>query len=81
MMDNNQSEINNLLADKICLDQALVQQMNICHELRKQSLLKDKYIEDINSQVQKLLQEKADLQAEIEKIKVGLSNSIEPIIE
>lgn len=70
-----QEGINALNAEKIALDQAYVQEIKNGLELRKQHLLKDKYIEDLNTQIQKLITEKNDLQVELDKFKFSNEES------
>jgi hypothetical protein len=59
-----QKIIDNLNIEKIALDQSYVKEIQANLELRKQHLLKDKYIQELNDQIQKLLKEKNDLSKE-----------------
>lgn len=56
--------IDNVNAEKIALDQMLVEALKGGLESRKNSLLKDKTINDLNVQIQVLNKEKAALQQE-----------------
>lgn len=68
-----QQIIDALVAEKTALDQSYVQEIRNCLELRKQHLIKDKYIEDLNKQIQKLLEEKNVIEKERDDLKHSMS--------
>lgn len=65
-----QAIIDKLIIEKTALDQSYVQEIRNCLELRQQMLAKDKYMDDLNKQIQKLIEEKNDLQIERDELKI-----------
>ncbi len=77
-MDEQQT-IDMLIAEKTALDQSYVQEIRNCLELRKQHLMKDKYIDDLNKQIQKLLEEKNSMQLDLDNLKLTLAHETPPV--
>lgn len=63
-MDENQSKINDLIINIKALEMSLVQQMQIANDLRRQLIIKDNCLNDVNEQIQRLLEENKTVKEE-----------------
>ena len=68
-----QEIIDSLTSEKLALDKAYVNEIKTCLELRKQHEMKDKYIEGLNAQIQKLLEENKLLTEERDNLRSSMN--------
>ena len=68
-----QEQLNDLLADKLALDNMFGQSIKELHETRKQLLLKTSSLQSLVEQNNVLLGEKAELQKKVDELQHSLS--------